>query len=243
MQTNVDRPVENRLLAMLPGADRGRLVKRAERVRLGPGDVICDPGAPMAYAVFPLTNLLSSVVVMPDGEVVEAAVTGREGMAGIGLLLGLTASPHRVMQQVEGECLRIPAGDFEAALAESEPLRTLLERYALTLLQQVGQNVACGLSHPVPERLCRWLLESADRIGREEVEITQEFLAEMLGVRRQAINLTASALQEAGLITYQRGRITFRKRAGIEKSACECYRITRDMYERLMKAPAAATEH
>ena len=235
--SNSDGRVENRLLAALPPAERERLMSRAERVAIPQSEVVCEPGMPMTHAVFPLDNLLSSVVLMPTGETIEAAVTGAEGMAGIGLLLGVTASPHRVVQQIEGESLRLPADDFRAVVHESDALRTLLERYALTLLQQVGQNVACGLTHPVPERLCRWLLDCADRIGREEVEITQEFLAEMLGVRRQAVNLTASALQEAGLITYQRGRITIRRRAAIERSACECYRITRDRYERLMRPP------
>jgi CRP-like cAMP-binding protein len=238
VQSDAPLATENRLLATLPPGHRERLEKRAERVALRRGEIVCEPFAAMTHVYFPAGNLLSSVIIMPDGTPIEAAVIGHDGMSGIGMLVNAKASPYRVMQQVDGPCLRVPAADFAEVLADSPPLRLILERYALTLLQQSGQNVACGLSHPVAARMCRWLLECADRVGREDFDITQDFLAAMLGVRRQAVNITAAELQDAGLITYRRGHVALRSRAAVEKSACDCYGVTREMYEELMRIPA-----
>jgi CRP-like cAMP-binding protein len=227
----------NRFLAKLPPADLDRLVPHLQRVRLKQGTLACEPDQPMRFVQFPLTNLLSSVVVLQDGSAVEAAVIGNEGMSGVGLLVDERASPHRLVQQVEGESLQLPSEVFQRALAESLALRQLTERYLLTLLRQAAQNAACNRHHTVEERACRWLLATSDRVESDEFYITQEFLGEMLGVRRQSVNLTAGLLQQAGLITYRRGRLRILDRAGLEQTACECYRASNEAYERLMHQP------
>ena len=152
----LQQPSTNRILSRLPLDDRRRLFGKAEHVKLALGDVVCDPGRPIAHAYFPVGGILSSVIILADGETVEAAAIGNEGMAGVALLVDGTASPHRVVQQVRGEMLRIPAIAFKAALLESQLLHELTERYALALLQQCGQNVACNAHHNVKQRMCRW---------------------------------------------------------------------------------------
>ncbi|HEX6985644.1 MAG TPA: Crp/Fnr family transcriptional regulator, partial [Planctomycetaceae bacterium] len=223
-------PPQNRLLAMLPPEDFDRLSRRMERVTLPLKAVVVEPREPIRHAYFPLTNVLSSIIVLADGTTIESATIGNEGMSGVGLLVGELAGPYRVIQQVEGESLRVPVADFRETLSESLALRQLVERYTLTLLQQSSQNAACGLSHSVEERMCRWLLMCADRAGRDEFAITQEFLSQMLGVRRQAVNITAGLLEHAGLIAQRRGHIAVKDRAGLEASACECYRAAKEMY-------------
>lgn len=203
-------------------------------------EVVCDPGEPLRFVHFPVTGLMSSIIVFHDGAAVEAATIGNEGMSGIALLVGERASPFRVIQQIEGESLRIAAAALKDVLAESPGLRELMARYALTLMQQSAQTAACNLRHPVRERMCRWLLASADRIGREEFALTQEFMAVMLGVRRQSVSVTAVELQEEGLITYRRGKLRIVDRVRLERSACECFRASRDAYERMMRLPADA---
>jgi CRP-like cAMP-binding protein len=141
-----------------------------------------------------------------------------------------------VVQQLRGEVLRIAAGDFMAALAESSTLVEITQRYVLTLVQQCGQNAACNAHHGARERMCRWLLASSDRIGADEFDVTQEQLAQMLGVRRQTVGVTAQLLQQAGSISYRRGRIKIHDRQTLEQGACECYWAMQEAYERLMRA-------
>lgn len=201
-------------------------------------EIVCEPGEPLRYAHFPVTGMMSSVIVFQDGAAIEASAIGSEGMTGVALLVGEQASLFRVVQQVEGESLRISAAALKEALAESPVLRQMMGRYALTLIQQSSQTAACNLRHRVRERMCRWLLATADRAGRDEFLLTQEFLAMMLGVRRQSVSMTAVELQEEGLILYRRGKIRVINRAGLEQAACECYRASRDAYERMMRLPA-----
>jgi CRP-like cAMP-binding protein len=158
-------------------------------------------------------------------------------MIGVGLPAGVSVSRHRLTQQVPREMLRIRAGEFRRALKECPVAVQLLQRYALVLIERGAQNAACNQHHTVEERMSRWLLETADRAGRGEFKITQEFLAEMLGVRRQTVNLTARLLQQAGLIAYRRGRVTILDRAALEQASCECYRLMGEAYEQLMRLP------
>jgi CRP-like cAMP-binding protein len=229
---------ENRILSLLPDAEFERFAPHLERVRIPLAQVLCEPDEPMHYCYFPATNVFSSVVVLRDGSAVEVAVIGNEGMAGAGILVDEPCSPHRLIQQVEGESLRLPADVFRQELAQHGVLHNITERYIVTLLRQTSQNVACNRHHAVEARMCRWLLATADRVGGDEFYITQEFLGEMLGVRRQSVNLTAGALQQKGLIAFRRGNLRVLDREGLERSACECYQITKDAYERLMQ-PAA----
>lgn len=232
----------NLLLDSIPNEDFGKLSSHLEPVTLALREVICQPGDPIQHAWFPTNSMMSSIVILIDGTAVEAATIGNEGMAGIGLLVGCCESPYRVIQQVAGDALRVPADLFVEVLEENPSVRKLVQRYTFTLLQQAGQNAACNLHHVVEERMCRWLLQTSDRVGDDEFYITQEFLSEMLGVRRQTINITARTLQDAGLISYRRGNVALRDRPGLEDSACECYEIYNHVYERFMGMPIVKGE-
>jgi CRP-like cAMP-binding protein len=226
--------IRNKLLAKLSAEDRDHLAGKVQRLVLPVGEVVCEPGEPVSFATFPVTGLLSAVVSFRDGAVAEAAAIGNEGVAGLAALIDDRASPYRVVQQVPGEVLRLPAADFRELVASNPRMRDVVGRYVLTLLHQYAQNAACNLHHRVEARLCRWLLTTADRTGRDQFAVTQEFLSEMLGVSRQSVNITAGALQDAGLIAYRRGSLRITDRAALEASACECYRVTNEAYERVM---------
>lgn len=226
----------NRLLDRLDSRDLERLSRRMERQVLPLRSAIRAPREPMRYAYFPVTNVLSAVVVLQDGSAVEAAAIGNEGVADVGLLVGERENPHLLVQQVAGESLRVPADRFRAALDESPRLRDLVERYALVLLRQCAQNAACNARHATEERLSRWLLACADRAGRDEFDITQEYLGVMLGVSRQSTNAAIRSLQRQGLISYRRRRLEILDRPRLEGAACECYEAGNDAYEDLMGA-------
>lgn len=226
---------KNELLARLPRPDLEHLTARAEAVQPAIGAVLCDPGRPLTNVYFPNSGILSSMVVLEDGSMVEAAMIGNEGMAGIALLVDAAASPHRVVQQLRGDLLRVPAADFRAALAESVALHELTERYAMALLQQCGQNVACAAHHGMNARMCRWLLACTDRADADEFDLTHESLAQILGVRRQTVGVTAQLLLGAELISYRRGKLKIRDRRGLERRACECYHANKEAYGRVMQ--------
>ena len=227
----------NRLLDLLPGPDLARLLDRAERATAKVGDVVAEAGEPARFAVFPLTSVYSAIIPLRDGSAIEATTIGSEGMAGIDFLTDHAASVYRLVCQVDGESLHLPASAFRSLLAESGPLRRVLERYVLTVVHQGGQNAACNLRHNVEERMCRWLLMTHDRVGANEFHLTHEFLAIMLGVRRQSVSLTAGILQEAGLIEYRRGDLRIADRPGLERASCECYRAIKDTYRQVMGVP------
>lgn len=227
--------IRNKILAKLTPDDRDRLADKFQRVTLAAGEVLCEPGRPAPFAVFPTTGLLSSVVLLQNGATVEAAAIGNEGMAGLAAVIDEYAHPYRIVQQVPGEVLQLPAAEFRSLLIANPRVREVVGRYTLSLLQQHAQNAACNLHHRVEERMCRWLLSTADRIGQDQFAVTQEFLSEMLGVSRQSVNLTAGQLQDAGLIAYRRGNLRISDRAALERVACECYGVTKEAYERLMR--------
>ncbi len=229
----------NKFLKQIPTEDFAKLERRARRTTLPLGHVICEPGHAIAEVYFPVSGLLSSVVVLKNGAAVEAATIGNEGVAGLESLLEEQCSPYRIVQQVPGDLIQIPAEHLRAVAAESPRLREMLARYVLTLAQQYAQNAACNLHHRVEERLCRWLLSTADRVGREGFGITQELLSSMLGVSRQSVSLTAGQLQQSGLISYRRGNLRITDRPRLERASCECYRATKESYDRLMKISAA----
>ena len=225
----------NKILDRLPEPDFRRIAGLVERVSPPLGEVVANPGTQPQWVHFPVTGVLSSMVVLEDGSTVEASTVGNEGMDGLYLLADPKANPYRINVQVEGEMLRMPVAAFNRARAESTALSQLLLRYALVLIQRGAQNGACIQHHTIEERMCRWLLETAHRKGADQFGLTQEFLSDMLGVRRQSVNLTARVLQSAKLIEYRRGELTILDRAGLEESSCECFRVTRDMYERTMR--------
>jgi CRP-like cAMP-binding protein len=233
------QPRHNRLLASLPREVYLQAMSRAKRITLPAGEVIAEPGRPAESVYFPTTGVISAVVSLKDGALTEAAMIGNEGVAGFASVIDQEASPYRLVQRVEGELLRFTTFEFKALLETSACLRDLIGRYLLTLLQQHAQNAACNLHHKIDERLCRWLLTTSDRVGRDSFQVTQEFLSEMLGVSRQSVNVTAGQLQQQGLIAYRRGNLRINDRTLLEASACECYRATKEMYERLMSQEAA----
>lgn len=226
--------LRNRLLDNLPRADYQRLVGHMELVQAPLGTVICEAGEAPKYVHFPTSGVISALVILEQGETVEAVTIGNEGLAGVFAAVKDSVSQYRMIQRIGDESYRIPAEAFERAVREIGSLQWLLERYMLTLLQSAAQNSACHAHHSVEERLCRWLLETSDRVGNDDFEITQELLGEMLGVRRQSVNLAARRLQQAGHIDYQRGRLAILDRRALEHAACECHRVNREMYARIM---------
>jgi CRP-like cAMP-binding protein len=232
--TSSDRP-GNKILERLPEADFQRISGLMEKVCPEVGVIVAYPDKEPKCVHFPVSGVLSSMVVLQDGSTVEASTIGNEGMDGLYLLADPLANPYRINVQVQGDMLRMPASHFKRALHESQALSQLLMRYALVLIQRGAQNGACIQHHTIEERMCRWLLETAYRKGKDQFGLTQEFLSDMLGVRRQSVNLTARILQQANLIKYHRGELTILDRAGLEEASCECFNVTSQMYERMMK--------
>ena len=227
----------NEILERLPKPDYAQIVGQMDRVSPPLHAVLADPGVPPKWVHFPCSAVLSSMVVLENGDTVEGSTLGNEGMDGLYLLSNALANPYKINVQVEGELLRLPAAAFKRVLAGSPAMTHLLMRYAFVSIERGAQNGACIQHHTIEERMCRWLLETAHRKGADRFHLTQEFLADMLGVRRQSVNLTARLLQGAGLIEYARGELTILDRAGLEEASCECFRVTSTMYAQAMQLP------
>lgn len=226
--------MKNRLLACLPEEEFARLSPHMERVSLSHGQHVIVPEDPIKDIYFPLNCLLSLVTILEDGSTVESGTIGREGMSGVPVLLDAKTTTMPTFAQVPGEAIKVRAGVIKEMYDEGGALNKLLNRYIHTVIVTGSQSTACNARHNVEERLCRWLLMSSDGVGSDEVNLTQEFLATMLGVRRPGVSQAASVLQEAGLISYHRGTIRILDRAGLERATCECYRMTKEEYERLL---------
>lgn len=225
---------KNHLLELLPAADRERLMNAMQRTSVKHGEVLFARHKPIEHVDFPLEGVLSIVVTMKEGDSAEIGTVGNEGMAGIPLLLGGNTSPSDAFYQVPGQSMRMSAAAFAEELARHGPFEDILRRYAQGFLNQVAQSAACNRLHPVEQRLCRWILMSHDRIGSDTIALTQEFIAQMLGVRRASVSVVAGTLQKAGFIRYNRGVIEVLDRARLEESTCECYGAVREEYERLL---------
>ena len=224
---------QNLLLASLAQPERDRLLPLLERVPMPLRTPLFEPGVQPRYAHFMVTGLASIVTEMSVGEGVEVGLIGREGLPECLHLLGPETGPSRCFIQLEGEALRMPFRDLQRMFTDDAAVRVPLLRYVQYQALVVGQLAACNRLHAVEERLARWLLMVTDRAGRPEVEMTQEFLAEMLGTRRSTVTLTAGALQRSGLIQYQRGRIQILDREKLENVACECLGVTEQMLKHL----------
>ena len=225
----------NKILARLPAYDLKRLIGQMEIVSPVLNEIVAQPDVEPKWVHFPVSGVLSSMVVLEDGSTVEASTIGNEGMDGLYMLADPLANPYRINVQVPGQMLRMSTLAFKRARLESSALSQLLLRYALVLIQRGAQNGACIQHHTIEERMCRWLLETAHRKGEDHFGLTQEFLADMLGVRRQSVNLTARILQHANLIKYHRGELTILDREGLEEASCECFQVTSQMYGRIMQ--------
>jgi CRP-like cAMP-binding protein len=223
----------NRLLARLPQEDYQRLLPHLRSVSLEFKAVLHEARSPIDYIYFPVTGVTSTLTIMQDGNAIEVATVGNEGVAGLPALFGPAASPNRVIVQVAGEGLRIEAGALQEEARTEGPVRRLLSLYQAAFLAQVSQSVACNGLHCVRQRCCRWLLMTHDRIRTDQLPLTHEFLAMMLGVRRPGVTEVLQTLQDQGLLHLDRGRITIQNRKKLEAVSCECYRTVKDEYERL----------
>lgn len=228
-----DRAAGNRLLAALPGDEYTRLSPYLEAVALTFKQVLYASNEPIEYVYFVTEGVGSLLQYMSDGAAVETATVGNEGMVGLPVFLGVDATPGLAMVQIPGAALRMSSEVLRREVVPGSPLHALLHRYTQALMVQMAQGVVCNRLHPIDARCARWLLQTHDRVPGNEFPLTQEFLAQMLGARRAAVNEVAGELQQAGLIRYTRGSITVVDRQGLEEVACECYAIIRDVYDRV----------
>jgi CRP-like cAMP-binding protein len=206
------------------------------------GTVLQEQGAQVAHVYFPLSGMVSLVYVMEDGHVVETAVVGREGTVGAFAGLGPWHALSRAIVQIPATIAVIPSSYFQAAVSQSERIRDLVLQYKEALLGQVQQTAACNALHPLEARLSRWLLQALDRTNEHDLPLTQDAIAQMLGVRRTTVTVVANKLQEAGLMRYRRARIVVLDRAGLEDVACECYRAIRRRTDNVVRDSFAMTE-
>jgi CRP-like cAMP-binding protein len=223
----------NRILARLPAATYRRLEALLEPVSLSSGQVLYEARGVIEYAYFPMGAVLSALTVMADGNAIEVATIGSEGMVGHYGFGGVT-SPHRMIVQVEDGGLRIQTRTLEREAANDERLRELLTAYHVAFVSQMSQSVACNGLHRLVQRCSRWLLMTHDRVGSDELRLTHEYLALMLGARRASVTEALRPLQKAGLVQSHRGRITILDRAGLEARSCECYFVVRADHDRLL---------
>ncbi len=223
----------NRLLARLPEAEYRRLTPILHPVTVVYDQVLYQADGPIDHAYFPTGAVLSAMTVMRDGNAIDVASVGNEGLVGLYGVNGRT-SPHRVVAQVGGEALRIESWALEREAAEEGPLRDLLSAYQVAFVAQVSQAVACNGLHRLQQRCCRWLLMARDRVGSDDIELTHDYLAAMLGARRASVTEALRPLQEEGLVRSHRGLITILDGAGLEARVCECYAVVKGRYDRLL---------
>ena len=227
-------PQQNHLLDALPAGDYARLQSHLELVPMALGEVLYEPGGHLRHVYFPTTSIVSLLYVMEDGASAEIAVVGNEGMLGISLFMGGETTPSHAVVQSAGYGVRLKSQLLKQEFARFGPMMHLLLRYTQALITQMAQTAVCNRHHSVDQQLCRWLLLSLDRLATNELAMTQELIANMLGVRREGVTEAAGKLQEAGLINYRRGRITVLDRTGLEARSCECYQVVKKEFDRLL---------
>jgi CRP-like cAMP-binding protein len=224
----------NHLLAVLPRDALQRLLGALDVVDLKLGQVLYESGVTLPYVYFPTTAIVSLLYVLENGASAEIAVVGNEGIVGISLFMGGNSTPSRAVVQSAGKGLRLRAQSIKDEFNQVDPVKHLLLRYTQALITQMTQTAVCNRHHSIDQQLCRWLLLSLDRLTGSELTMTQDLIANMLGVRREGVTEAALKLQKAGLIKYSRGHITVLDRPGIEQRVCECYIVVRKEYERLL---------
>jgi CRP-like cAMP-binding protein len=227
--------MQNQLLAALSKQEYSRLLPHLESVSLPLKQIIYAPNQVIEYVYFPTNGIISLVNVTQNGGIVEAATVGNEGMVGIPVLLGGDQMVGQAIVQVAGDAVRMKVDIFNREVTSGSTLHRLLLRYTLALMTLISQSVACNSLHSEEQRCCRWLLICQDRVKSDSFELTQEFLAQMLGVQRPTVSGAATTLQQAGLIRYSRGKMTIRDRSGLEANCCECYSIVKQEFERLLQ--------
>ena len=227
-------PPQNHLIAALIRSESQRLLSRMELVPLPLGKTLAESGDSMNHAYFPTTSIVSLLYELESGASAEIAIVGNEGIVGIALFMGGDTMPNRAVVQSEGYAYRLQARLLKEEFNRGGPLQLLLLRYTLAMLTQMAQTAVCNRHHTVDQQLCRWLLLSLDRLASNQVNMTQELIANMLGVRREGVTEAAGKLERAGLIHHDRGRITVLDRPGLEKRVCECYDVVRQEFHRLL---------
>jgi len=218
----------NKILNLLPAKELQGVLARCEVVTIESEEVVFRRNEPIRFAYFPDNCVISLVTEMADGDAVEAMTVGNDGFAGMAVFHGVPSSRLTAIGQISGEARRVATGDFLELTREFESIDSLLHRYSQFVFETVSQSAACNRLHVIEQRAARWLLMSEDRVGRNRFDLTQEFLAMMLGVRRPGVTVAMGVLEKAGLIAHGRGNITVVDRVGLEKVACECYRTIRD---------------
>ena len=227
-------PRMNHLLAALAQPEYERWLPHLEPFEVNSGHVLYEPGVALSHVYFPTTAIVSLLYVMRNNESAEIAVVGNEGIVGVSLFMGGQSTPSRAVVQSAGGAYRLKADVMQAEFDRNGPVLHLLLRYTQALITQMAQTAVCNRHYHLDQQLCRWLLLSLDRLHRDELVMTQKLIANMLGVRREGVTEAALELQAAGLIRYSRGRITVLNRPGIEQRSCECYRVVKDEYDRLL---------
>jgi CRP-like cAMP-binding protein len=225
---------QNHLLAALPAIEYERLLGDLEPISMPLGEVLYESGSHLGHVYFPTTSIVSLLYVMEDGASAEIAVVGNEGIIGVALFMGGETTPSRAVVQSAGHAYRLSGQLLKREFTDSAAMQHLLLRYTQALLTQMAQTAVCNRHHSVDQQLCRWLLLSLDRLASSELTMTQELIANMLGVRREGVTEAAGKLQDAGLIHYSRGRITVVDRPGLEARACECYKVVKKEFDRLL---------
>ncbi|MDP2238534.1 MAG: Crp/Fnr family transcriptional regulator [Burkholderiales bacterium] len=229
-----DTPRQNHLLAALPEADYARLLPDLEPLPMPLGWALYESGDQMTHLYFPTTSIVSLLYVMEGGESAEIAITGNEGLIGISLFMGGESTPSRAVVQSAGSGYRLKAGILKKEFARGGALQFLALRFTQALITQMAQTAVCNRHHALDQQLCRWLLLSLDRLSCNELTMTQELIANMLGVRREGVTEAAHKLQADGLIRYSRGRITVLNRPELERRVCECYAVVKKENDRLL---------
>ena len=227
-------PQQNRLLAALPETEFKRLLPELELVSMPLGQVLYESGGRLRHLYFPTTSIVSLLYVMEDGASAEIAVVGNEGILGVSLFMGGETTPSRAIVQSAGHGYRLKANLLKEEFRRAGPVMDLLLRYTQALITQMAQTAVCNRHHSIEQQLCRWLLLSLDRLSTLELKMTQELIANMLGVRREGVTEAAGNLQRAGIIRYSRGRITVLSRERLEHAVCECYGVVKQEFDRLL---------
>jgi CRP-like cAMP-binding protein len=238
MRSALHRPSQNHLLAALPAQEFKRLEADLELVHLALGQVLYESGCQLASVYFPTTAIVSMLYVLEDGASAEIAIVGNEGILGISLFMGGETTTNRAVVQSAGWCYRLSARYIKAEFRRGGPVMHLLLRYTQALITQMTQTAVCNRHHDIEQQLCRWLLLSLDRLDTDSLTMTQELIANMLGVRREGVTDAAGKLQRAGYIRYARGHITVLDRPGLEQRVCECYSVVKREFQRLLSGIA-----
>ncbi len=232
--SSLSDPRQNHLLAALPEEDYAYFSPFLEGVQMPLGEVLYESGMQMRHVYFPVDSIVSLLYVMEDGSSAEIAVVGNEGIVGVSLFMGGETTPSRAVVQSAGNAYRLKGQFLKNEFFRAGPMQHLLLRYTQALLTQMAQTAVCNRHHTLDQQFCRWLLLSLDRLPSNELIMTQELIAAMLGVRREGVTEAAGNVQKAGLIKYSRGHITILDRVGLEKRVCECYAVVKKEFDRLL---------